>query len=78
MSQLANKKSLDLAPLLTMRSKVLIRTSKTTIHKILIRPIVTYGSEYCLIKNEDAADLGAFERKILRRIFSVKKINEDN
>ena len=35
----------------------------------VIRPIVTYASETCVLKLEDMKKLRVFERKILRRIY---------
>jgi len=43
--------------------------NKIKLHKTLIRPVLTYGSETWVLSKCDEAVLGVFERKILRAIF---------
>jgi hypothetical protein len=46
------------------------------IHKILIRPAVTYNSETWVLKDDDENDLRRFERKIIRKIYGPIKQEE--
>jgi len=68
----ANGAYFSLTPLL--RAKEL---TKIIIYKILIRPIITYGSECWTLKHMDTMKLSVFERRILRRIFGANKIGEN-
>jgi hypothetical protein len=45
------------------------------IHKILITPIIAYGAEAWTMSSESAKRLAVFERKVLRKILEVIKIN---
>jgi len=40
------------------------------IYKKLIKPVLMYGAETWVLRNADELRLGAFERKILRRIYA--------
>jgi hypothetical protein len=51
------------------KSKLLTRNTKVKIYRILVRPVVTYGSETWTLKTGEKKALRCFERKILRRIF---------
>ncbi|XP_051859298.1 uncharacterized protein LOC127565328 [Drosophila albomicans] len=50
-------------------SRALSRRTKTTLYKTLILPVLLYGAECWTVTQSDAAALGVFERKILRKIF---------
>jgi hypothetical protein len=50
------------------RSKLLSRNTKLKIYKILMRPILSYGSEAWTMASEEMNVLRIFERKIVRRI----------
>jgi len=58
------------------KSKLLSRRSKTTLYKVLIRPIALYACETWATTKMDEKKLGVLERKILRKIFGPKN-NED-
>jgi len=58
------------------KSKLLSRRSKTTLYKVLIRPIALYASETWATTKMDKKKLDVFERKILRKIFGPK-MNEE-
>ena len=48
------------------------------LHKTIIRPVVTYGSETWVINLIHEEKLKTFERKILRSIYgSVQDLNND-
>jgi hypothetical protein len=59
-----------------MKSTALNRSSKLTIYKSLIRPVVTYGCEVWTLTNQDKQHLRIFEHRILRNIFGPVQ-NED-
>jgi hypothetical protein len=52
-----------------LNSKVIKRSVKMQIHKTLIRPVVTCGSETRTLTKSDKNLLRIFERKILRKIY---------
>ena len=58
-----------------MRSKALSRRTKTTIYKTLVLPILLYRSEAWTVTSVDEKSLGAFERKILRKIFGPLSVD---
>jgi hypothetical protein len=43
--------------------------NKIKLYKTLIRPVLAYGSETCVLSKSDESRLGVFERKVLRPIF---------
>lgn len=49
-------------------SRILSRTTKVTIYKTLIRPVLSYAAETWSLTKKDVGNLDAFERKILRKI----------
>lgn len=51
------------------QSRVLSRKVKCNIYKALIRPVLTYGSEYWTLTKADEEALLRFEKKILRKIY---------
>jgi len=55
------------------KSKLLSRRSKTTLYKVLIRLIALYACETWATTKMDEKKLGVLERKILRKIFGLKK-----
>ncbi|KAI4462420.1 hypothetical protein MML48_4g00013485 [Holotrichia oblita] len=60
-----------------MRSKKISRKTKLKVYKAAIRPTVLYAAETMRITNKDAENVRDFERKIIRRIYGPKKIDED-
>uniref|UniRef100_A0AAG5DNL5 Reverse transcriptase domain-containing protein n=1 Tax=Anopheles atroparvus TaxID=41427 RepID=A0AAG5DNL5_ANOAO len=52
-----------------LRSRRLRQSTKCTIYRTLIRPVVLYGHESWTLLTEDANALGIFERRVLRTIF---------
>ncbi|XP_020806218.1 uncharacterized protein LOC110182509 [Drosophila serrata] len=50
-------------------SRALSRPTKITLYRTLILPVLLYGAECWTVVQSDAAALGVFERKILRKIF---------
>jgi hypothetical protein len=57
------------------RSHLISRKTKTLLYKVLVKPVVTYGSETWKSKKADEKSLGIFERKILRCIFGAVQEN---
>jgi len=57
------------------KSKLLSRRSKITLYKVLIRPILLYACETWATTKTDENKLGVFERKILRKMYELKKNN---
>jgi hypothetical protein len=51
------------------------RQTKFTIHKILIRPVLLYGSETWVLTKREQNQLLVFERKVLRTICGPKIAN---
>jgi hypothetical protein len=47
--------------------------TKFTIHKTLIRPVLLYGSETCVLTKREENQLLVFERKVLRTICGPKR-----
>ena len=62
-------------------SRLVTKSWKLKLYRTVIRPIVTYASETCVLKETIIQKLLVFERKILRRIFGPKiwriKTNEE-
>jgi hypothetical protein len=54
-----------------LKSKIVKRSVKMQIYKMLIRPVVTYGSEAWNLTKSDENVLRIFERKILRKIYGL-------
>jgi len=52
-----------------MRSRVLSRETKRSMYKVLIRPVLTYGSECWTLSASDEYQLLSFERRVLRSIY---------
>jgi len=51
------------------KNRLVTKCSKLKLYRAVIRPIVTYTSETCVLKETIIHKLLVFERKILRRIF---------
>jgi hypothetical protein len=51
-----------------LQSNHLLRQTKFTIHKTLIRPVLLYGSETWVLTKREENQLLVFERKVLRTI----------
>ena len=58
-------------------SRALSRPTKLTLYKTLIIPVLLYGAEAWVMTQSDAAALGVFERKILRKIFGPVRVGDD-
>jgi hypothetical protein len=56
-----------------VNSSIISRNSKSQIHRTLVRPVVTYGSESWTLTMEEERALAIFERKILRKIYGLVK-----
>ncbi|CAH2097037.1 unnamed protein product [Euphydryas editha] len=54
-------------------SKLLSVSSKLTVYRTIIRPVVTYACETWMLTQRDEQRLTIFERKVLRRIFGTVK-----
>ena len=54
-----------------LRSSYLNRKLKVLVYRVVIRPIVLYGSETWTLRKSDEELLRAWERKILRRVFGA-------
>jgi hypothetical protein len=68
----ANRSSYGLNKI--FKSKHLTWRTKIQLHKSLIRPVITYGSEAWVMNKSDEGAINIFERKILREIFgSIKE-----
>ena len=58
-----------------MKSNCVHRRTKIKIYKTIIRNVICYGSETWVMTKRTEMALGAFERKILRRIFGPVQQN---
>lgn len=58
-----------------LKSKVTSRSLKLRIYKTIIRPIVVFASEVWTLRTIEIQKLEVWERKVLRKIFGGKKIN---
>jgi hypothetical protein len=59
-----------------VNSSLISRSSQLQIYRTLVRPLVTYGSEWWTLTMEGERVLAVFERKILRKIYGPVKENE--
>jgi hypothetical protein len=59
-----------------IKSKFLKRSTKMKIYKAIIRLVLTYSSETCILTAKDENNLRIFERQILRKI--IGPVNIDN
>jgi hypothetical protein len=50
------------------QSKLISKKTKMKLYKALIRPVVVYGSESCILTENIKQKLLVFERKLLKRI----------
>ena len=64
-----NDVSLEIKRRVTNRWYFGLNRQLITLYKALILPVLLYGAEAWTLSNTDAADLGVFERKVLRKIF---------
>ena len=53
--------------------KLFSRKSKKTLYITLIKPVLLYALETCTLSKADENRLGAFERRILRKIYGDAK-----
>uniref|UniRef100_A0A6P7GWI7 Uncharacterized protein LOC114347641 n=1 Tax=Diabrotica virgifera virgifera TaxID=50390 RepID=A0A6P7GWI7_DIAVI len=60
-----------------LRSKHISRRAKLRTYKTVIRPIVTYASETWVTTKKHQELLLVWERKILRKIFGGKNLNDN-
>ncbi|XP_066904340.1 uncharacterized protein [Halyomorpha halys] len=65
----ANRAYLSIVRLI--KSRLVSRTTKFTLYKTLIRPVVTYGGKSWTLSNKSINLLDRFERVILRRILGA-------
>ena len=72
---LANRNYFNLNRQLSSRD--LSRTTKFTLYKPVILPVLLYGAEAWTLSSTDAAALGVFERKVLRKIFGPVRVGDD-
>jgi hypothetical protein len=56
-----------------LKSKILSRKTKKTLYITLIRPVLLYGLETCMLSKADEKRLAASERRILRKIYRPVK-----
>jgi hypothetical protein len=57
-----------------IKSKLLKRSTKMKIYKMIIRPVIMYSSETWTLTAKDGNNLCIFERQILRKIFGPVNI----
>ena len=60
-----------------LSSRDLSRTTKLTLYKTLILPVLLYGAVAWTVLSTDAAALRVFERKVLRKIFGPVRVGDD-
>lgn len=60
-----------------MNNKNLSKKTKLKVYKTTIRPILTYAAENMCLTLRQEEQLKIFERKIIRKIYGGKKINEE-
>jgi len=60
-----------------LRSKAFSRRTKLTLYKSLILPVLLYGAEAWTLNTKDERMLGAFERKLLRKIYGPICVNSE-
>ena len=60
-----------------LSSRDLSRTTKLTLYKALILPVLLYGVEAWTLSSTDAAVLRVLERKVLRKIFGPVRVGDD-
>lgn len=58
-----------------IKSRDIHRQAKATLYKVMIRPILTYGSETWTMSKQAANLIDTFERRILRRIYGPVQDN---
>jgi hypothetical protein len=56
-----------------LKSKVLSRKTTKTLYITLIRPVLLYGLEMCMLYKADENRLGTSERRILKKIYGPVK-----
>ena len=59
-----------------VNSSLISINNKLQIYRMLVRPVVTYGSESWTLTMEKVRALAVFERKILRKIYGPVKENK--
>ena len=59
------------------RCRALSPSTKLTLYKTLVIPVLLYGAEAWVVSQADAAALGVFERKVLRKIFGPFRVGDD-
>ena len=60
-----------------LSSRDLSRTTKLTLYKTLILPVLFYGAEAWTLLSTDAAVLKVFKRKVLCKIFGPVRVGDD-
>ena len=73
MIQAANRAYASLTSIFKTRN--IHHQSKITLYKVMIRQVITYGSETWTLNKQAANILSTFERRILRRIYGPIQVN---
>ena len=61
-----------------LSSRDLSRATKLTLYKAVTLPVLLYGAEAWMLSSTDAAAMGVFERKVLRKIFGPVSVGDDH
>ncbi|KAI4456720.1 hypothetical protein MML48_8g00015877 [Holotrichia oblita] len=59
-----------------LKAKNISWTARIQLYRTIIRPTVTYGRETWVMNKREAEKLEVWERKIFRRIFGGRKVND--
>ncbi|XP_025423531.1 uncharacterized protein LOC112692922 [Sipha flava] len=70
----ANRCYYSLMPL--FKSRLLSIKSKITLYKVIVKPVALYACSTWATTKSDEGKLAVFERKILRKIFGLKRNND--
>ena len=59
-----------------VKSKEISRETKPKVYRIGIRSMVKYGAETMILTKDEEEKLRRFERKIVKKIYNLKRIVE--